>query len=96
MIQRVVRMTFEETKTKEFLQLFESTKHKIRTFPGCQHLELWQDPDDAAIFMTFSIWESQDHLNAYRNSPLFEDVWAKTKSLFADKPIAFSGKLVNQ
>jgi heme-degrading monooxygenase HmoA len=39
---------------------------------------------------TVSIWESEDDLNAYRNSELFENTWAKTKVLFNDKPEAWS------
>jgi len=33
-------MTFQEEKVAAFLENFESNKKKIRSFPGCRHLEL--------------------------------------------------------
>jgi len=40
MLIRIVRMTFQEEKVAAFLENFESNKKKIRSFPGCRHLEL--------------------------------------------------------
>jgi heme-degrading monooxygenase HmoA len=42
---------------------------------------------------TFSLWESEEALNNYRHSELFSVTWAKTKILFADRPVAFSNLL---
>ena len=59
-----------------------------------QYLELLQDKNFPNIFSTYSYWESENHLNTYRDSELFEEVWASTKVLFAEKPIAFSSERV--
>lgn len=85
-------MTFKEDKVDDFLTVFNESKNKIRSFPGCQHLELLKDYSQPNIFSTYSIWEDDDALNAYRHSELFEGVWANTKALFSDKPMAFSSK----
>jgi heme-degrading monooxygenase HmoA len=90
MIVRIVQMNFEPKNIDSFLQLFTERKSLIRHFDGCKHLELWQDAHHANIFFTYSIWESEQHLNHYRFSELFKDTWAKTKALFADKPQAWS------
>ncbi len=90
MLIRYVRMTFREDKTEEFLKIFNESKHKIRAMNGCRHLELMQDINQTNIFMTHSHWNSEIDLNNYRDSELFKETWAKTKALFADKPIAFS------
>lgn len=87
---RVVRMTFQEDKVSQFLSNFDQNKKHIRNFEGCEHLTLSRDAQAHNIFYTYSIWESEDHLNAYRKSDLFKGVWANTKILFADKPQAFS------
>lgn len=92
MLIRIVRMTFKKDEVDNFISLFESTKEKIRHFPGCQHLTLLRDYNEANIFSTFSIWESEEALNNYRNSALFGEVWKATKAKFSDKPIAFSNK----
>ena len=90
MIIRMVRMTFQEDKTEEFQEIFNSSKDKIRAMAGCSHLELLRDINQPNIFMTHSHWESEKALNNYRDSELFRSTWAKTKILFADKPLAFS------
>jgi len=90
MIVRIVRMFFEETKVPDFLAIFEESKHLIRHFEGCKHLELLQDANHTDVFCTYSYWESSEHLEQYRKSELFQSTWAKTKVLFRSKPIAFS------
>ena len=96
MLVRVVRMTFREEAVKAFLENFEANKQKIRNFPGCSHLELWQDENNKNIFMTYSHWQSEESLNQYRDSELFKTVWSFTKTLFAEKPVVFSSKKIQE
>lgn len=96
MLIRIVRMTFRENETDAFLKIFEENKHFIRNFPGCTHLELWQDENQKNIFITYSFWEDENTLNQYRDSELFKSVWEDTKSLFSEKPIAFSSKKLQE
>jgi heme-degrading monooxygenase HmoA len=90
MLIRMVRMTFQPEKVKDFLQVFNDSKDKIRAFEGCQHMELLQDHSDKNIFMTYSYWDSENALNNYRKSELFGQVWPATKKLFAVPAHAFS------
>jgi len=90
MLIRIVRMTFQEDKLDAFQQIFDHSKHHIRAFPGCQHLQLLSDLNHPAIRMTYSHWDSPEALENYRQSELFRTTWAVTKVLFADKPVAFS------
>ena len=94
MLIRIVRMTFKEEKVTDFLTTFHASKEKIRTFEGCNYLELLQDENQPTIFMTYSYWDNEKCLNNYRNSDLFKEVWAATKVLFSDKPMAFSSQSV--
>jgi heme-degrading monooxygenase HmoA len=96
MLTRVVRMTFREDAVGDFLNNFNTHKEKIRNFPGCRHLEIWQDADFKNIFITYSFWDSEEALEQYRDSELFKSVWAYTKTLFADKPTAFSAKKIEE
>lgn len=93
MIVRIVKMTFRREEVANFQNLFNERKEKIRHFKGCQHLELWQHAHDENIFFTYSVWDSEQHLDHYRFSELFKDTWTKTKALFDAKPEAWS---VNQ
>lgn len=90
MIVRIVRMEFVPEKVNDFLELFGSTKSLIRHFPGVLHLELHRDAANPAVYYTYSHWESETALEAYRVSALFESVWSRTKVLFAGKPLAYS------
>ena len=94
MLLRVVRMTFQPESVDAFLENFEKNKNSIRNFPGCSHLELWQDFSEKNIFVTYSHWESEEALNKYRDSELFKSVWSFTKALFSEKPQAFSTKKI--
>ena len=96
MIRRIVKLTFEPEKVPEFQDLFEATKHFIRGFDGCQHLELLQQVAPSNVFFTYSFWENEEALERYRNSDLFKTTWKKTKALFADKPQAWSTTLASQ
>ena len=90
MITRIVRMHFRPEGRETFLDIFNTSKHLIRQFDGCKHLRLYNEAGRPDVFFTFSVWTSAAHLDAYRNSKLFEDTWTKTKALFADKPQAWS------
>jgi len=85
-------MTFRPEETTSFLALFEQIKDKIRAFEGCEYLELMEDFDDPNSLCTYSKWHDEQALENYRRSELFDEVWAKTKALFASKPLAFSLK----
>ncbi|MEY2799505.1 MAG: hypothetical protein RI934_493 [Bacteroidota bacterium] len=90
MITRIVKMNFRATEIENFLRIFEQSKDQIRNMPGCNHLELWNSQTDATVFYTYSIWDSENDLNNYRNSELFQSVWPATKALFASKAEASS------
>lgn len=90
MFIRIVKMSFREDETDAFLDNFEKVKQNIRNFPGNRFLELYRDKQDPAIFFTYSYWEKEEDLEAYRNSELFKEVWAFTKRLFREKAQAWS------
>ncbi|MBU2940413.1 antibiotic biosynthesis monooxygenase [Lacinutrix sp. C3R15] len=90
MFVRIVKMSFEPSKTEVFLENFNEKKEKIRNFKGCRFLELYRDKQQDNIFFTYSYWETEADLENYRHSNLFKDVWSKTKPLFNAKPEAWS------
>ncbi|NNJ88514.1 MAG: antibiotic biosynthesis monooxygenase, partial [Eudoraea sp.] len=89
MIIRVVKLSFKNENIPGFERIFEETKEAIRGYEGCSLLELYQDVNDPSIFFTYSYWESEDHLAAYRKSDFFKEVWGRTKLLFNDSPQAW-------
>jgi len=90
MLIRIVRMTFAPESVETFLDQFDTSAPKIRSFPGCHHLELWRDQDTPHVCTTHSHWESEAALDQYRNSDLFKSTWATVKPLFDDRPRAHS------
>ncbi|MEM8927815.1 MAG: antibiotic biosynthesis monooxygenase [Bacteroidota bacterium] len=90
MLIRIVKLTFKEENISSFEALFEDTKETIRNFEGCQFLELYQDKKHPNVFFTYSKWEAEMDLEAYKNSEFFKSIWGQTKKLFQDKPEAWS------
>lgn len=90
MIVRIVKMTFRPEETARFQALFEGWKPKIRSFPGCRHLELLHDVNDPRIFFTYSHWNGVEDLEKYRVSEVFASVWPVVKTLFAAPAEAWS------
>jgi len=87
---RIVKLSFKPEHISTFINNFESHKTKIRNFKGCEKLELLCDKNQDHIFFTYSCWQTEADLENYRHSELFKSVWAKTKLLFNDKPLAWS------
>lgn len=93
MIKRFVKMTFKPENIERFKDIFKASKDLISAMEGCQHVELLQDINNPCVFFTLSIWDDSKYLEAYRQSELFEGIWAKTKILFDAKPEAWSVKV---
>lgn len=96
MIARLVTMTFQEGTTDEFKAVFEAYKGKIRASEGCEYLSLIENVDNPLEISTYSMWKSVDFLNNYRHSETFQEVWPKTKVLFAKKPVAKSFEILTE
>ncbi|MBK9270619.1 MAG: antibiotic biosynthesis monooxygenase [Saprospiraceae bacterium] len=94
MIHRFVRMYFTDRGAEEFVELFNQSEAVIEKFNGCMSVSLMRDPIHTNQFLTYSIWQSEEDLNAYRDSDFFRETWAKTKSLFDKKAEAWSMQLV--
>jgi autoinducer 2-degrading protein len=90
MFIRIVKMNFKESNIALFLENFNQNKEKIRNFKGCSLLELYRYKNDSNTFFTYSYWESEADLEAYRNSELFKAVWGEAKALFNNKAEAWS------
>ena len=90
MVTRVVKMHFRTEELPAFLDLFESTKTRIRNAEGCLHLELLQHNHHKEVLFTLSRWEDESCLEKYRASDLFRDTWRKTRSLFSHRPEAWT------
>lgn len=90
MITRIVQLEFEDDKISEFLAFFDTIKQQVNTFPGCYGMKLYQDIHRPTIVMTYSHWESQEALDAYRTSETFGKIWPKIKLWFSEKPQAWS------
>lgn len=90
MFIRIVKMQFQADRIADFLANFSDSKFKIRSVQGCLFLDLYQDKKEKNIFFTYSGWESEKDLDQYRNSELFNRLWSETKTMFTDKPQAWS------
>ena len=87
---RIVKLTLKPEYVNDFLNHFESVKNDINSFPGCKGIKLLQDKKDENILFTYSQWESEDDLENYRSSDLFQSIWPTVKQWFGGKAEAWS------
>ena len=90
MIRRLVKLVLQPDKTDAFEQIFREGKNKIISRPGCRRVEMWRDRHHPQTYFTYSLWDSEADLNAYRASAFFGTVWPRTKRLLAAPPEAWS------
>lgn len=96
MIVRIVSMTFKKENVELFLNIFNSNIENIAGFKGCLSVKLLQDSDNKNRFFTISEWAKAEDLQSYRESELFKNTWNKTKTLFEDKPFAWSTSILGK
>ena len=87
---RIVQLCIRSEFVDEFLSVFDEAAPHIRALPGCFRLELWQQTDQDGGFATYSHWQNDEALEAYRKSGLFKSRWASIKPMFAAKPRAYT------
>lgn len=90
MITRIVKLHFQEDKIDTFLDFFETIKWQVANQPNCYGMKLLRDVNRPQVVFTYSKWESEEALNAYRNSELFGIVWPTIKPWFQEKAEAWS------
>jgi quinol monooxygenase YgiN len=90
MITRFVKLTIQIDKIEKFTSIYNEKNNNVRNFDGCSHLEIFKDIHDKRVFFTLSKWVSEEHLNMYRSSEIFKDIWSNFKPLFAAEAQAWS------
>jgi len=89
MITRIVKLPIhpQSNEGKVFVHLFDKYKAQIAGAEGCKSVKMLRGDE---FFFTYSQWESEVHLNAYRYGKVFEEVWPQTKALFSGRPEAWT------
>lgn len=90
MIERIVKLEFQNDKVEEFIQLYKKIHTQIKLQEGCALVQLLQHCEHENIFFTYSVWNSQKNLDTYRFSPFFKNTWTTIKPWFCEKPCAWS------
>ncbi|GAC1538696.1 MAG: hypothetical protein NVS2B7_09880 [Herpetosiphon sp.] len=83
MITRLVEMEIKPEAVQEFLGLYRSVRREIQSQPGCMQVLLVQAIDRPNQFATWSSWEDEAGLEAYRRSSFFRGFWPSVRALFS-------------
>lgn len=94
MIYRIVRLQFHPEFCDDFMAIFTERKEKVVGFKGCLSMKLLQDQVDPSVYFTFSVWEHEDCLEAYRESDVFISLWRTIKPWFSAKAQAWTTVLL--
>lgn len=95
MITRIVKLNFQSGKVSEFLEIFNQNKQLLAKSDGCNSLEIFKCTSDIDTYFTISTWSSEVHLERYRQSEFFREIWSKVKLLFNNKAEAWTLNNVN-
>jgi quinol monooxygenase YgiN len=95
MITRIVMLNFQPDRVDEFLEIFNQNKQVLAKSDGCIRLEIFKRTNDTDTYVTISNWQSEEHLEMYRQSELFKDIWSKVKPLFNNKAQAWTLNTLN-
>ena len=90
MITRIVKLKFNHDFCREFEDVFKKNKTLIIQQKGCISVDMMKNIHQQNEYFTYSIWQSEDDLNIYRNTVLFNSIWKILKSNFSEKPEAWS------
>lgn len=90
MIIRIVKLTMQQENIETFKSYFPTVSKTIREQDGCNLLQAWQDIHQPTIFFTYSIWNSEEDLNNYRDSAFFIQFWKTVKPWFGAKAEVWS------
>jgi len=93
-LQRIVKLTFKNEHCSDFESFFDEIKNQVGNQPGCSGVKLLRDTSANGVYFTYSHWDAQSSLDAYRNTDLFNVVWPKVKAWFAAKPEAWSTEII--
>ena len=95
MITRIVMLNFQPDRVDEFLEIFNQNKQVLAKSDGCIRLEIFKSTNDTDTYVTISNWQSEEHLEMYRQSELFKYIWSKVKPLFNNKAQAWTLNTLN-
>jgi hypothetical protein len=90
MIHRFVKLEFSRKELPAVRTLFANAAPHVRDFEGCEYLEILFDVKQRGKVITYSHWQSLEHLDAYRHSPVFQDFWLTIKPHFTKPAEAWS------
>jgi quinol monooxygenase YgiN len=85
MITRIVMLNFQPDRVDEFLEIFNQNKQVLAKSDGCIRLEIFKSTGHTDTYVTISNWQSEEHLEMYRQSELFKEIWSKVKPFFNNK-----------
>jgi quinol monooxygenase YgiN len=87
---RIVKLTFKLEHIQDFFDFIAPYREKINAVEGCHGVQMLHDKFNPNLIFTYSNWDREESLEAYRQSELFQHVWSTVKVWFGDKPEAWS------
>lgn len=89
-------MGFKAEHCSDFEVFTAEIRPTILSFDGCRHMHVWRDINSPNTYFTYSVWDSEEHLNRYRESDFFKKTWAQTKQWFSERPAAWSVEQITE
>lgn len=89
MILRLVGLPVDPERVSELERAFAIAQPRIVALPGCHQVSLLRTGDDnTADFITLSVWDGREDLEAYRRGALFKEIWPAIRATLRNRPWA--------
>lgn len=95
MIIRIVELKINTENLDKASDLLAEASSKVRGMKGCSHLHILSDIRKTNHITTYSYWDTEADLDAYRHSEVFKSFWGEIKPLFALPARAWSSKTLH-
>ena len=92
MVIRIVELSIQKDKLPFAQKYLAEVAPKVRNSPGCTHLRILMDLHNPGHITTYSHWNTEADLNAYRKSDIFNNFWSQIKPLFEAPARAWSSE----
>lgn len=92
---RIVKLVFDDKSLSSALELIACASSVVRDTKGCVYMQAHRVNNDPYTVFTYSLWEADEYLEAYRNTDYFKAFWKKLKPLFAERAEAWSLDLLS-
>lgn len=85
MVVRLVALRVQTDRQAELAAVLAESYPRVRAVSGCQGIQILQDVTDSLRYVSWSLWDTVEALEAYRAGPVYAEVWPRIRACLAER-----------